>query len=220
MLSEAKEIEIISRARQKNVRDPNRSRAHFERIFGDFFKPMAFTKRVILDIGPGQYDFGVLAREREAEVHGIDNDPAVLELGRYKGFTVYDGDIKRLQSIHFDQPFDGIFCKFSINAFWYYDDKAAHRNAIRALVALMRDDAWAWLAPWNGIPKNVDLNPESIIEVLRTQAGEFAAHGFTVYELSEGLSKAYGVHGATANRALFTRNLGVPQLLQACVTSD
>ena len=31
MLSDPREIEIISRARQKNVRDPGRSREHFRR---------------------------------------------------------------------------------------------------------------------------------------------------------------------------------------------
>ena len=38
MLTEKKEIEIISRAKQKNVRDPNRSRKHFENIFKNILK--------------------------------------------------------------------------------------------------------------------------------------------------------------------------------------
>ena len=36
MLTDPTEIEIISAARQKNVRDPLRSRAHFDNIFADF----------------------------------------------------------------------------------------------------------------------------------------------------------------------------------------
>ena len=57
MLFDKKEIEIISKARQKNVRDPKRSRYHFERIFDDFFQNVSFENGVYIDLGAGQYDF-------------------------------------------------------------------------------------------------------------------------------------------------------------------
>lgn len=86
MLTDPREIEIISKARQKNVRDQNRSRQHFLNILEDFLPLKSLKDQLILDLGPGQFDFGVVARERGAEVMAIDNDPAVVELGRYKGF--------------------------------------------------------------------------------------------------------------------------------------
>jgi len=64
MLTDPEEIRIISIARQKNVRDPNRSREHFHHIFKDFFSKSDFNGLRVLDLGPGQYDFGELARER------------------------------------------------------------------------------------------------------------------------------------------------------------
>jgi hypothetical protein len=207
VLTDPREIEIISRARQKNVRDPGRSREHFERIFADFLGGIAFAGRHFLDLGAGHFDFGVLARARGAEVTGVDNDPAVVELGRYKGFPVAELELRELKAAQLGRRFDGVFCKYSINAFWY-PGEAALRAGIRELVALMAPGAWGWLAPWNGAPKDADLS------LLGIQADEFQAHGFEAYELTEEQSRFYGVHGATANRALFTRGVAVPGALR------
>lgn len=64
MLNDLAEIAIIANARQKNVRDPNRSRAHFERL--------AFPGQTTVDLGPGHYDFGMLARAKGAQVYGVE----------------------------------------------------------------------------------------------------------------------------------------------------
>ena len=80
MLTDPKEIEIISRARQKNVRDHRRSREHFTRIFADFLADVPMQGQRLVDMGPGQYDFGVLARERGAGTVGLDHDEATQVL--------------------------------------------------------------------------------------------------------------------------------------------
>jgi len=215
MLSDPREIEIISRARQKNVRDPGRSREHFERIFADFLGGVAFRGKHFLDLGAGHFDFGVMARERGAEVTGIDNDPAVIELGRFKGFPVLEAELRGLKAVQLPRRFDGVFCKYSINAFWYWEDEAEHRAAIREIVALMHPGAWGWIAPWNGVPKNAAVSDVQAKRVLQVQADEFKTHGFEVYELTEELSRYYGIHGTTANRALLARNLSVPERVGA-----
>jgi hypothetical protein len=66
MLIDPREIEIISQARQKNIRDHTRSREHFNNIFKDFFCWIDFKSISVIDLGPGQYDFGLLAMERGA----------------------------------------------------------------------------------------------------------------------------------------------------------
>lgn len=216
MLTEPKEIEIISKARQKNVRDPGRSLAHFERIFNDFFTKIDFRGKNFLDLGPGHYDFGELARQRGARVLGVDDDPAVLELGRHKQFSVREAHIQQLHSEDFHESFDGIFCKFSYNAFWFRDGEHNHREAIRLICSLLRDDGWGWIAPWNGIPRNDGLTETEIATSLSVQISEFIAHGFNSFEMPILLAKYYGVHGLTANRALFVRNLPVPNSLARC----
>jgi len=215
MLTDPVEIEIISKAIQKNVRDPNRSREHFNRIFSDFLDRVRFKKAVLLDLGPGQYDFGELARKKGAATYGIDNDPAVIELGQYKGFPVVHGDINDIRGEEFDTKFDGIFCKYSINAFWFTDD-AEHEKHIRNITTMIKPGGWAWIAPWNGVTKNESLTEHDIRRILSVQVKAFKSAGFEAVDLTDELSKYYGVHGVTANRALFVLRLKMPRSVRNC----
>lgn len=211
MLTDPREVEIISKARQKNVRDQKRSRKHFESIFQDFLNPIDLTGHDLLDLGPGQYDFGVLALERGARTVGIDNDPAVIELGRYKGFEAVYGRIQEMTPEAFGRAFDGLFCKFSINCFWYYDDPEAQDALVDRVVGLMKPDAWSWIAPWNGVPKKAELEQDEVDRVLARQIDRFRHHGFRAFDLSTELATRYGITGAVANHALFVRGLNVPK---------
>jgi hypothetical protein len=187
------------------------------RIFTDFLGGVQFEGATFLDLGPGQYDFGEMARARGAITHGIDNDPAVIELGEYKGFPVKSGRLQNIKVTDFAvTQFDGIFCKFSINAFWFYDDNAAHANHLLELGKLLKPEGWAWIAPWNGVPKKSELGPVDIEKVLLTQAAVFKDLGFIGVDLSKEYSEYYGVHGNTANRALFLYNLSLPTKLKNC----
>jgi len=210
MLTDPKEIQIISGARSKTVRDPKRSREHFERIFSDFLADVRFDGMRLLDVGPGQYDFGEMARARGAKVFGIDKDPAVVALGRYKGFSVVSGDIRKIARDQFPCPMDGVFCKYSINAFWFVDD-AALQVHIDEICSMLHADGWGWIAPWNGVPKNTPLDQDRIQDILIRQVAGFRCHGFEGVELTQEQSLYYGVHGLTANRPLFTRNLVLPE---------
>ena len=205
MLTNPEEIAIIANARQVNIRDPSRSREHFENIFADFFSNVSFSGAKVLDLGPGQYDFGEMARERGADPSAIDNDPAVIQLGRFKGHQVLDGNLKDLNVDWFGHTFDGIFCRGSINAFWFQSDEGKLKAHIDQLVALMSPNGWAWIAPWNGVQKNSDLSAEDVERVLSCQREAFNAHGFSYHDLTIGETNRYGVYGTTANRALFTK---------------
>jgi hypothetical protein len=213
MLTDPREIEIISRARQANVRDPRRSRKHFEVIFDDFLRELAWPGRVVLDIGPGQYDLGEILKTHGAAVEGVDNDPAVLELGRYKGYRAIEGNLRRLAEIGFGRRYDGLFCKLSLNAFWSASPAALEEDVGR-LVDLGDAGAWLWIAPWNGVPKDVDVRSPRVGEMLAAQRRAFQARGCAAFELPEELTLRYGIHGVTANRALFTRGVRIPEMLE------
>ena len=209
MLDDPCEIAIISKARQKNVANPNRSRKHFHSILDDFFRDVEFQDRVLLDLGPGHYDFGVLTGEKGAIGWGIDYDPAVLELGKHKGFNVLDINLEKLHHHEIDCTFDGIFCKFSWNAFWssFRNDDAVHRNAVEKIGRLAKDDAWIWIAPWNGASSAEELSDHRIMEVLDLQIRLFEEIGCECTHLDEDATIRYGVHGIVENNVLFTRNL-------------
>ena len=206
MLTDPKEIEIISTAKQKNVRDPKRSRAHFENIFEDFLKDAPFEGN-LLDLGPGQYDFCELARLRGGVCTGVDFDSPVIELGKYKGFDVVEMNIQKLVSYKFEKKFIGVFNKFALNAFWFHEDEALHREFIFSLCKLIEPTGWAWIAPWNGVPKKVDFSPSQIEDVLNTQKETFMENGFTIHNLKKEEAIYYGINGNVANNVIITKNL-------------
>lgn len=208
MLTDPVAIEIIANAKQKNVRDPNRSRQHFENIFADFMVDVSFHGNY-LDMGPGQYDFGVLAQQRGADqCFAIDYDPAVLKLGEYLGFNVIDGNIKDFsREMVGSRRFQGIINKFSYNCFWYVDADDKHRGFVDSLADSIEPDGWAWIAPWNGVPKNSDLTDSKISEKLEMQKGLFVDKGFKAIPIDDLESRKYGIHGAIANNIIFTYGL-------------
>jgi hypothetical protein len=210
MLTDPREIEIIARARQANVRNHRRSRQHFVNILADFFEDRHFAGRRCLDLGPGQYDFGVLARDGGAAVVGIDNDPAVIELGRHKGFDVIEGNLKSLSVASFAGPFDGLFCKFSINCFWFGNDAGALAEFSARLAACVRPDGWLWIAPWNGVPKTSTLDQHDQRTILHRQRRLFEDMGCETLDLSPRRAARYGVTGRVANHVLFVRGLKKP----------
>ncbi len=208
MLTDSAEIKIISEARQKNVRDPNRSREHFKRIFEDFFDEYSFKEKFWLDLGPGQFDFGEIVRLKEGIVHNIDNDPAVIKLGDYKKLKVFEGNLKKFSDVSLEKNFyDGIFCKFSINVFWFYEKPEQVIPYISSLCEILKANGAAWIAPWNGIPKKAVLSKAQIDRLLELQVEGFSNHGFDSIKISQEKAVYYGINGNVANNVIFTRNI-------------
>ncbi|MBT8486572.1 MAG: class I SAM-dependent methyltransferase, partial [Phycisphaerae bacterium] len=195
----------ISHARQKNVAQANRSSRDFERIFADFFAGHDFTGERIVDLGPGQWDFGRMVAERGGRCEGVDNDPAVLELGTYLGMTVHDANLRTFDPTPFAGQLDGLFCKFAVNAFWHKND--ADRAAFTAsLDRMLTPQGWGWVAPWNGRPKE-GVDDDAARRILAAQRDAFAAVGWTAYELTETQAQDYGMGGRVENHPLFIRGL-------------
>lgn len=205
MLDDPKAIEIISRARQKNVALANRSEHDFDCVLKDFFAGHDFTGELIMDLGPGQYDFARRVRDAGGAVEHIDKDPAVVELGRYLGFEVAQANLRSFDYSQRTARYDGLFCKFSINAFWFQSVDEV-RSKIRAIDSMLKPTGWGWIAPWNGLPKNgwEDQDP---LPFLDAQAEAFSGCGWSGYELPDLLTKRYGITGSVQNHPLFVRNL-------------
>jgi hypothetical protein len=213
MLDDPRAIAIISQARQKNVATPKRSSRDFAHIFADFFSDHHFAGKRILDLGPGQYDFAREARKRGATVHNIDNDPAVIELGKYFGFTVFEGNLRCLDFESLKNNYDGVFCKLSINGLWF-DDSGSLERHIRQLDAMLKLDGWGWIAPWNGIGKG-ESDPNRVTQLLRCQSAVFNDCGWTSFDLGDELTRYYGVDGTVHNHPLFLKNIEAPRAVAA-----
>ena len=161
-----------------------------------------------MDLGPGHYDLARLFKNKGAITHNIDRDPAVVKLGKYFNYEVYEMDLKKLKFSLFPIKYDGIFCKFSINAFWFKDISSL-KDHITQICELVKDDAWGWIVPWNGIPKTI-TKKEEIKLILKTQKDTFAKYGFKCYELERKNCIKYGVTGVVSNTPLFIKNLNIP----------
>lgn len=210
MLTDPKAIEIISRARQANVAQPQRSTHDFDAIFDDFFSGWSrddrFRGQRALDLGPGQHLFGRCLMEWGATVEGIDNDPAVIELGTYLGMTVHDLNLRNFDVAPFHERYDGVFCKFALNAFWSKTPEAG-RARVHEIVSMMRPDGWGWIAPWNGLPKALVDDPDTAREFEVAQREAFIEAGWEVIDLDLDAAKRYGMGGRVTGHPVFLRNI-------------
>ena len=209
MLTHPEAVHLIKNARQSNVANPWRSVRDFEHIIQDFFAPRIeageFQDASICDLGPGQYDMLRFFRDAGGACTGIDNDPAVIAVGNCLGFEVIELDMKKPSAFKLGRSFDGIFCKFSINAFWFPTPEALGEQ-ITDLCSQLSDTGWGWIAPWNGIPKSVS-DKKFIRQMLETQKEAFESHGWGCRDLKKSEVTHYGVNGKVANNRLFTKNL-------------
>jgi hypothetical protein len=200
MLFTDEEKEVMKNARQSNMRNPDVGRQPFLRILEDFFEGMSMKRNTVLDLGPGQWDFADLIKEKpRTNIFGVDDDPAVIALGKLRGYECCEHDMKEPLPYVFGGVFDGIFCKYSVNAFWF-PERRAHYEWIDRLMEMLAPGGWFWFAPWNGGDSTSSI-------ATRVQWDRFHYHGCVCVELSEEESIKYGVHGVTHNRPLFTKNL-------------
>lgn len=211
MLSDTRAVEIIARARQKNVADAGRSSRDFDRIFEDFFGDVDVSGQRLIDLGPGQYDFARRMRDGGAVVENVDFDPAVVELGRYLGFEVELADLRLFDRESRFERLDGVFCKFAINAFWF-DEPSATAAYTAEVTAMLKPGGWGWIAPWNGLGK-LERSDEQVQSLLLAQRKSFEAAGWKAHDLNGEQARYYGVQGNVANNVLFTRNLPRPRTL-------
>src|SRR5690554_3262772 len=174
-LNDPKAIEIISKARRPNVAKPRTTDRDFRRILEDFFpnrlQPDGFAGQLVMDLGPGQYDFARLIRSFGGACENIDIDPAVIELGEYLGEVCHRIDMIHMNAQQFRGRLDGLFCKFSINALWFYDVDAA-RRLVTELDSMLKPGGWGWIAPWNGRSKK-GFDNELAALMLKTQRETF-----------------------------------------------
>ena len=128
---------------------------------------------------------------------------AVVAVGNCLGFEVIEMDMKKPNAFKLDRTFDGLFCKFSINAFWFPSPETLN-DQISDMCNQLSDTGWGWIAPWNGVPKAIS-DKKFIKQMLTTQKETFELHGWECRELKKAEITHYGVNGKVANNRLFTK---------------
>lgn len=202
MLYNETERDLMSRAVQPNMRNPNLPATTLNHIVGDFGLRFGTGSRV-LDIGPGQCDLLDIARARGAETVGCDFDPAVVELGRARGHTMFERNLRHGLPLDAGR-FDGIFCRGSINAYWFANTVDKLDDLLGSLAAALKDSGWMWIAPWNNPPATGLTEPDPIATRIVSWR---VAHGISTLDPSVERQKRYGIGYAIPRHEIWMRNL-------------
>ncbi len=150
-------------------------------ILSVFFEPGHFAGRTVLEIGPGQYAFALLARSLGATVVCIERDPILIELGRYLGFRIIDQDMHSIPAVELENEFDGIWMKGAFNPLSL--EIPAIRKLVNKLVRWSKPGGWFWVAP-NGRRDTLEPNP-ALADRVRFQYDLFYRFGFDFWSLTE-----------------------------------
>jgi len=189
MLYDDEEKAIMSAALQPNMRKPTISPKPFEAIIADQLADIDFTGQSVLDIGPGQFDFlDIVKRAGAARTMGIDFDPAIARLGARRGHEVAVADFR--DGWPLEQAFDGIFCRGSINLFWFPQDDAL-AAFLGGLASSLRPGGWLWIAPWN---KPGEATSREVIDRVEAAAARWRAQtGIASIEPDMETAKRFGI---------------------------
>lgn len=204
MLVSPREQEIVAKAWEPGIRRPDRAYINFMRFLKHFLRDKNLAEKTILDLGPGHYDFGILARFQGARVIPLELDPAVIELGRYRGFEPIEFDLKRPRFVESfgKQSIDGIFCNGSIDASWWTTMEEQIEYA-RDLYSCLRPDGWALIAPCNSGPEEIG----SALDNQRQQISAFKELGFKLTRLTKLEKNYFGISTNILPAFVLTKNV-------------
>lgn len=201
MLYNQTEIEMLKNAQEPGIRDPLRPRVHFQRIISRFFKNYDFNQKVILDLGPGHYDFCDLARSKGAIPYSIELDECVVRLGRYKKIEVLHGDLVDPNIYdEFKGKVDLLFCRGSINCGWFNDENE-HTIYLEKMLSVLKENGSAWISPCNASESFLQYR-----EMLDIQMKIFTKNNFYTLNTNKLQSYLYGIWSDTP-RIIYTKNL-------------
>jgi len=208
MLTDPKEIELVSTSMEPGLRDPRRHANGPEEILRDFFPGLSFAGKSILELGAGHYEFCEILRRLGATVSAIELDPPIAELGRRRGFGIHMHNIRELASFSSPHRFDGLLCKGSNNPFWFYRDRAALETFTDALTGLVNPGGWVWAVscPWT----KEEVSRPKFNAWLEVEAEIYAARGYQRWAVpSRFVGGHYGISVPADGLCVYT--LGLPE---------
>lgn len=182
----------------------------FELIFAEFFYDLDLEYKKILEFGPGRFEMAQLFQQSGASYCGIDSNHGVYQIGKKRGYQMFRQNFKALKAKTIgERKYDGLFCRESINAFWFKDDDN-HVQQVRQWCRMLKSGGWAWILSCNQIATD-RLSKWTVCRILNTQIKAFESMGFRHTELTKRLARRYGQQKSVINYPLFTYNLPIPE---------
>ena len=196
---------IIKNAPGKSYQAERAHRAiRTSNIVNDFFAKANFERKTCLELGPGHYNFALIARHLGAEVICVERDRVHAELGRHLGFKVVEEDIFESTEL-ITESIDGIWLK---NVQYRGDYSAIDQNTfVDKLTSMLNPGGWGWCILRNKkTEEDLKTKPPEQVPELTLQRDLFSSFGWKSSDVVTGDRKRYALNFAGAPW-IFTRNL-------------
>jgi hypothetical protein len=185
---------------------------HTANIMNTFFQVSDFAGRSVLELGPGQFAFALLARSLGSKVSTLDKNAFFVDCAKVLDFPIYHLDYYQCPASDVSTRFDGLWLKGSFSAL-VPGDETIIREIAAKLSGWIVPGGWGFVAPNNKEEKYRGKFGERYAEEMRrlieVQRAAMESAGWRTVVLTPtrrqylGLaSTAYG-----ASRYLFIQNL-------------
>ncbi len=199
------EREVMASAIQPNMRISSPAVLKgISNIVDSYLKHINFQGLHILDIGPGQCDFLDIVKAKGAITYGVDFDPAVIKLGEIRGHRMTLCNL-RTEWPFKDMMFDGVFCRGSINCYWFAqpDNENKLWQFLDHIAKSLKSTGWMWILPWN----KPGENQENLVDVTRATIDEWAKRSnIRIEVVGEAQKSKYGLYYTIPITEIWSKN--------------
>jgi len=211
MLFNDHEIRIMADAPQPGHRQPDYIMPCLDILINDILSSQNLLDKTILDIGPGQWCFAESAKKKGATVHGFDKYLPILNLGRYRGFETFQGDILHYSAKELPKQYDGIFSRGTYNPFYFCNKSKEHMLHVSELVKSTDSEGWILIYPYIDVIDEFKAYPSEYFRSTLTEMIEnFLWFGCNITYLPRKLRDYLELPDAY-HSILITMNLNVPE---------
>ncbi|HEU0157079.1 MAG TPA: hypothetical protein VFQ82_13485 [Stellaceae bacterium] len=144
----------------------------------------------ILELGPGQFDLVRLLSAAGATVVSIDHDPAVVALGKKRGYNIIEADFRQFEWASFAGKFDGLVSRGSITPRWF-GTPGPYGELIDGICSVLDPQGWGWITPFH---TTLSQNPPAYAEMmLSAERQAFERNGFHGFDLPPAVARRYAI---------------------------
>jgi hypothetical protein len=181
-------------------------------IINAFFQASDFAGRSVLELGPGQFAFALLARSLGSDVTTLDKNAFFVDCAKVLDFPIYHLDYYQCLASDVPARFDGLWLKGSFSALLPGGERAIREVAAK-LSSWIAPGGWGFVAPNNKEEKYHRKFGEAYVDemhrLIEAQRAAMESAGWRPIVLTPTRRRYFGLASTAynASRYLFIRNL-------------
>ena len=126
----------------------------------------------------------------DATVVAMDHDPAVIALGKKRGYNVILADFRSFDWNSLRGEFDGLLSRNSIAPAWFRDAESLG-SFVDQICSVLKPNGWGWIAPWNKPLSRA--SPDRAQMILDAEDQAFGRNGFAAINPSPKVAARYSI---------------------------